>query len=453
MKERENIIGGSLLLMATVMIVSIGCGDSDSSTSPSQGGAAYYVSPTGDDGNPGTSGSPWASIGQACNTLAAGDTVYVRSGTYSERVVPGTSGSSSSNRIVYLAYPGDAPVIDGTGVSLPSGWGGLVEISNLSHIVFAGFIVQNVGSEDNHSGILVESSTDVSILNCATYNTVSSGIGVWNCSNLILNNNEVELACNDGEQECITVAGTSNFTVSNNYVHNSGPGTIGGEGIDIKDGCSTGDVYGNVVHDINRIGIYVDSWDKPTHHINVHSNLVYNTTDDGFALASESGGLLSDISVYNNISYGNTNSGITVASWGEQVPSHPIQDISIMNNTFYGNGTSSWGVGICVENPDADNVIVRNNILSENVFGQILIEEAGSGLAVDNNLFFGIGDPYGSSYLTGDPELEDPSNGDFHLQTSSPAIDAGSSTGAPSDDFEGTSRPQGSGYDMGAYEQ
>ncbi|HUV40321.1 MAG TPA: choice-of-anchor Q domain-containing protein, partial [Sedimentisphaerales bacterium] len=45
-----------------------------------------------------------------------------------------------------------------------------------------------------------------------------------------------------------------------------------------------------------------------------------------------------------------------------------------------------------------------------------------------------------------------PSSLDLHLKTGSPAIDAGTSEGAPSVDFDGASRPQGDGYDVGAYE-
>jgi len=45
-----------------------------------------------------------------------------------------------------------------------------------------------------------------------------------------------------------------------------------------------------------------------------------------------------------------------------------------------------------------------------------------------------------------------PSNLDLHLKAGSPAIDAGTSSGAPSVDFDGVSRPQGEGYDVGAYE-
>lgn len=440
------------VLAVPCLLASAGCGDSGT-TGPGQGpGNAYYVAPYGDDDDPGTLDSPWRTIGMAAGTIEAGDTVFVRAGTYSERVVPVNSGSSSSQNIVYAAYPGEEPVIDGTGVSIPGDMGGLVELSGVSHIVFDGFTVMNAGTADNHCGILLDGCSSVTVMNCRTYNTVSSGIGVWDCSSVGIEGNEVELACNDGEQECITVAGTDMFTVSNNHVHDSGPGSIGGEGIDVKDGSSSGTVSGNTVHDINRIGIYVDAWDKRTELITVCGNLVYNTADDGFAVASEAGGLLTGVLVCNNIAYGNANSGITVASWGEPVSSHPISDLVIINNTFVGNGSQGWGVGVSIENPDADDVTVRNNILSGNLYAQILVEESGTGLQVDHNLFFGTGDPYGSGYLTEDPGLVDPSGGDMHLQPTSPAIDAGSPDGAPPDDFEGNARPQGAGFDMGAYE-
>ncbi|MBK9337265.1 MAG: choice-of-anchor D domain-containing protein [Lewinellaceae bacterium] len=41
---------------------------------------------------------------------------------------------------------------------------------------------------------------------------------------------------------------------------------------------------------------------------------------------------------------------------------------------------------------------------------------------------------------------------DLHLQTCSPAIDAGTPSGAPATDLEGNTRPINQGYDMGAYE-
>ena len=47
---------------------------------------------------------------------------------------------------------------------------------------------------------------------------------------------------------------------------------------------------------------------------------------------------------------------------------------------------------------------------------------------------------------------EDDDLGDLHLHPDSPCIDAGTSDNAPVNDIVGTPRPQGAGFDMGAYE-
>ena len=43
-------------------------------------------------------------------------------------------------------------------------------------------------------------------------------------------------------------------------------------------------------------------------------------------------------------------------------------------------------------------------------------------------------------------------SGDYHLKSISPAIDAGTSIDAPSTDYDNNTRPQGAGFDIGAYE-
>jgi MYXO-CTERM domain-containing protein len=82
----------------------------------------YYVATTGSDSNPGTMASPFATLQKGANTAVAGDTVYIRGGTYSI-TTPTTSsagitftksGTSDTNRISYFAYPGEAPVFDFT---------------------------------------------------------------------------------------------------------------------------------------------------------------------------------------------------------------------------------------------------------------------------------------------------------------------------------------------------
>ena len=67
-------------------------------------------------------------------------------------------------------------------------------------------------------------------------------------------------------------------------------------------------------------------------------------------------------------------------------------------------------------------------------------------------MFTGSANYYGTNYLIDDPEFVDPAQNDFHLQATSPCIDAGSNTLAPIVDFDQVSRPQGPIVDIGPYE-
>ena len=58
--------------------------------------SSYFVSTSGDDGNPGTLGAPFRTIQQAANVADAGDTVFIRGGTYRESVRPAHSGTASN---------------------------------------------------------------------------------------------------------------------------------------------------------------------------------------------------------------------------------------------------------------------------------------------------------------------------------------------------------------------
>ena len=421
-------------------------------------GNTYYVAPGGDDSQPGTEAQPWRTIQKAADTLVAGETVYIKAGTYAEQVIPQNSGSAG-NYITYAAYPGDVVTIDGSTISLPAYETGLFVVEDRSYIKVSGLRIINAGPNDNNAGIYVDNTHHIIIENNYTYNTVSSGIGVWGGNNIILDGNEVVLACNDGEQEDITVAGTDTFEVKNNHVHDGGPGTNGGEGITIKDGARNGKVYQNHVHDIiygERTCLYVDAWDKETYNIDVYQNILHNCSA-GISLASEYGGLLRNVKIYNNIVYQTLTNGLEIGNWGVPgVAVRPIKHITFTNNTVYNNGSTGWGGGFFNENPDVENVVVRNNIFSQNPTSQI-VNESTAILTVDHNLIDGSQEySYaisGTDYVTGDPLFVNAAGADFHLQANSPAIDRGSATSAPKDDFAGNPRPQdGDRYDIGAYE-
>ena len=409
------------------------------------------MAPNGDDNNPGTEAQPWQTIQKAADALMPGDTVYIRAGTYHERVIPRNSGGPGSE-ITYAAYPGETATIDGGGIVLPDDLAGLFEVAGRSYIRIAGLRVINAGPNNDNAGIMVLNSSNIVVENNATYNTNSSGIGVWGSNNVTVTGNRVEEAAVGGWQECISVAGTDTFEVYNNEVLNCYK-----EGICLKDGSSHGQVYRNRVYHPRRVGIYVDAWDKATHDIRVFQNVAFDSTEGpGFAVASEQGGQLSRIRLENNLAYHNQTYGIEISRCC--TASHPMNTIVIVNNTLYENGIA-WGGGLLADNAQAQNVVIRNNVVSQNLTFQLAVaaDVPAANVSVDYNLtngFRGYGDEvYGDDYVQGDPQFEDPTNGNFHLRQGSPAVDAGSSADAPADDFDGMPRPQGAGYDIGAFER
>lgn len=414
----------------------------------------FFVSPEGNDSNPGTLEKPWKTISKAANSLKEGEKVYIRAGVYKERVVPKNSGKSGEE-IVYSAYPCEEVIIDGQGLNIPE-WSGLFDVSGLSYIKIMGFKITN----SSRAGIYAEGSENITIEKNYIYNTFSSGIGIWSSKNIFILENEVVLANNDGDQENITVAGTDNFEVKGNIVHDGGPGTKGGEGIDIKDGSSNGKVYGNKVYNLNRPGIYVDAWDKHTFNIDIFQNIVFSTQNDGFCIASEMGGLLENIRIYNNLSYNNKFIGINISANGDS-SAHPMKNIKIFNNTVYKNGKGEWGGGINISSKEITNVIIANNIVSQNLSFQIALDPGVpiSQLQIKNNLIDGFrnyeGETKGQNYVEGNPDFLNIENFDFHLTKISPAINKGDNSSIPSDipyDFDLNERIVDGIVDIGAYE-
>ncbi|WP_437291910.1 right-handed parallel beta-helix repeat-containing protein [Sorangium sp. So ce406] len=76
--------------------------------------AEHYVAPDGSDSNRGTMLQPFATLSKANSAAAAGDTIWVRGGTYyiTGQLVLSRSGTSDTNRTKIWAYPGEKPVLD-----------------------------------------------------------------------------------------------------------------------------------------------------------------------------------------------------------------------------------------------------------------------------------------------------------------------------------------------------
>ncbi len=162
--------------------------------------------------------------------------------------------------------------------------------------------------------------------------------------------------------------------------------------------------------------------------------------------------------VANNVAHGNAGYGIHC--W------HNCNRLKIVNNLGFYNKTGGIVVGQG-DSPnngsvDADNFVVANNIVVFNGVG--IAEEGATGKNnkyINNNVFgnreagmdLNSGKEIGTIHA--DPKFIDfelDGTGDYRLQPSSPAIDAGTTTGAPGLDIAGNRRPQGGAIDVGAYE-
>ena len=354
---------------------------------------SYFISKNGNDNNPGTQAQPWATFKKAVDTLEAGDTVWIKKGTYHEQVWIWKSGNATDH-IAYRSFPNHQVIIDGrapTPQIVPNDnnewWGGVFGIGSANYIDIIGLTIRN----SSFGGIWVSDAQHIMIEDCHTGYTVSSGIYAEDSNYVTINNNEVAHACSyprneDVANECISIVDTNHTVVSNNNVHhNVANGIDGGEGIDVKVGSFDVTVTKNHVHHItNRIGIYVDAWTKNTSNIRISQNYIHDISDVGISLASEQGGALSNIWVENNIVYNASSNGIEVGSANGGLGGS-MSNMKIVNNTVFknGHGTGDYDAhkGIMI-NAGASNILIRNNIVSRNGYQQIVTE--GSAV-VDHN--------------------------------------------------------------------
>ncbi len=422
---------------------------------------SYYVN--GQSGNDNASGTSlneaWRTIQHAADMMKAGETVFITSGIYNEHVIPQASGNANQY-ITYTAYPGDTVIIDGSnftgeGQYLYYSDRGIFDIKDKKYINVIGLTIRNSG---NGGGIMCRyGSSYINIENNHIYNCGATGIGAGYsryehplATNIIAKGNVLE-HCSLYSRESLSFRSVVDFEISNNIVRDTPK-----EGIDAKSGCTNGIICNNYVSNAGAVGIYIDAGYPDALYTSSHNIYVYNNVCDScvssIAVASEEGCLGKDIWIYNNIlSNAFNGNGIIVADFGI---GGRVQDIHIVNNTIY----NSFHRGIYVNHFKAGDIYIRNNICSQNRLAQIGIKlPQGDTLVIDsvyieNNLIDGVNIENGIAPVFGNPGFVNANAGDFHLLTTSPAIDKGTAVDAPKVDFDSVSRPIGHGYDIGAYE-
>ncbi len=88
---------------------------------PQAQAASYYVSPSGSDTAPGTLAQPFLTIQNAATVMVAGDTAFIRAGTYRETVRPKNSGTQNAP-ITFMPYNGESVTISGADVFPANSW-------------------------------------------------------------------------------------------------------------------------------------------------------------------------------------------------------------------------------------------------------------------------------------------------------------------------------------------
>jgi hypothetical protein len=409
----------------------------------------FYVSPSGADKNDGGLERPFKTIGKGLSTAQAGDTLVLRGGTYRERIIVGKS-------VSLTAFEGEAPIIDGTNIGFSDGRGLLTVTA--SDVRLSGLTVNN----SVYAAIYAKAANNIIVENCRTSNSGSSGIGIWDSSNVRVGNNKVIDAVNVDpsvmDEECISIARCNGFSVYGNEVtFVTRTGVVCACGICAKESSTNGLIYENTLRNIEgSAGLYVDAWNNTLSKVSIYGNKVENALC-GISVGAEDNGVIDGVDIYNNVisQVGYAGIHLNVAHSGSSGIYGWRKNVRIINNTIHGSWDNG-GAGIFVETEKVSGIVIRNNIVWLSGYnGQIrAVASAKSGIVADHNLVFGS-NSYPNEELPGstrvDPMFVNAAGNDFHLQAGSPAISAGNPSGAPSEDFDGKDR--GSTVDVGAFQR
>lgn len=236
--------------------------------------ADHYVAVWGRPDATGAPTDPWSTIQGALDQAGPGDRVIIRSGVFHERLRFPTGGLPGAP-ITVRADAGQRVVVDGSSFHDLGSTDAVVEIDDASHIRFLGIEVRN----SRRTCVRVLDGTHVELAELRISNCRESGIAFFD-SDVPMYATVRDNVVHDVGQAGILLWKNNGgyFLVENNEVYN-----VGGEGN--HDGIQANDtpwvvIRGNVVHDVNPAGDFIDVGGNQylegmTHHVLVENNVVY----------------------------------------------------------------------------------------------------------------------------------------------------------------------------------
>jgi hypothetical protein len=453
---------------------------STAGATPTQPGCTHHVALSGSDDNPGTTEAPWLTIQHAADAAQPGDTVCIAGGDYWAEGELRFSGSGATDSpITFTAAPGETPTVQALTLDPGASYLGLVGFAVqgfrvwgvtllgdnhhilLSHLDVsggeAGFrLTEGDSGEAPASGPVSDVILEDSVIRDSTYTAVDCTPGP--CDRTVFRRLEIYGA---GLQagfggDGLGLERGQNVLVEDCFIHDNG-----GDGIDLNSRDFAGNVPG----------------------ILVRRNTVARNHLQGIKLWA--GGRME-----NNVVWGQ---GVAPVALGMHPGTYEVVNNTIAYNMYSPDYSErDYAFVAAYPNPDtgssaAIHLTLVNNIFAFNTSTQIsdgptgIYLGEGVQLAEHHNLYWSREDgEIEAEFVTGHDPLfsradisdrtwttitgqgqgdatADPlfvsgwSEVDLHTQTGSPAVDAGSPDGAPSDDAEG--RPRSGTPDIGAYDR
>ncbi|WP_168199387.1 right-handed parallel beta-helix repeat-containing protein [Pedobacter aquae] len=390
----------------------------------------YYVSVSGNDYSSGTQTQPFRTINHALSVAGPGATIFVRQGTYVEKV-NFTSSGTSGLPITLKSFPNEKATISGCGLSV-TGHEALMRLSSISWINIEDLEICDLRTSSGGNmvdGILINgASSNITIKNCHIHNienNASPSVGREGHAINVIGNSTLPITSisienniihdnNTGTSENLTINGyVSDFVVSGNQIYN-------GENIAI---CIAGGYLGNsnplynyarngVIKENNiwnidgrtgpvptlqsiagTIGIYIDG----ARYITVEKNRVRDS-DRGIGLVSENNDFPTQYCIVrNNFIFCNRAEGILMGGYSGYTGGGTIGCI-ITNNTLYENARELGYYG-----EEVGEIRLNTNCSYNEIHNNIIYARYDRGMFVRKNDSTGIfnGINYNLYYTTG----------------------------------------------------